>query len=59
MIEDFKIEVYSRDKTVMILQQEIQKLTTGLREAKQFEHKYMATLTMQESLKQENQSLKN
>jgi len=58
MLEDFKIEVYSRDKTVQILQQEVQKLTTALRESKQFEHKYTASLTMQEGLKQQNAKLK-
>jgi hypothetical protein len=37
MIEDLKIEIYSRDKTVELQQEQIKQLIDDLREAKQFE----------------------
>jgi len=53
-IEDFKIEIYSRDKSISIFQDQIKRLSEDLREAKQYEHKYKAVYTMKLSLENEN-----
>lgn len=39
MIEDFKIQIYSKDKIVDLQQGQIEQLIEDLREAKQYEHK--------------------
>lgn len=56
-IEDLKINVYSRDKAVELLQAQISRLTEDLREAKQFEHRFKAVEMMKSSLESENQKL--
>lgn len=38
-IEDYKIQLYAREKSVELAQDEIEKLLEDLREAKAFEHK--------------------
>ncbi len=57
MIEDLKINVYSRDKAVELLQGQISKLSEDLREAKQYEFKYKTVAMMQNSLEAENKKL--
>jgi hypothetical protein len=56
-VEDLKVEVYSRDKAVELMQGQMQRLTEDLREAKQFEHKFKTYLFMNNSLDQENKRL--
>lgn len=56
-IEDLKINIYSRDKAVELLQGQISRLTEDLREAKQYEHKYKTVAMMQNSLEAENKKL--
>lgn len=58
MIEDLKIEIYSRDKTVELQQEQIKQLIDDLREAKQFETQAKALQIMNNSLKMENARLK-
>lgn len=54
MIEDFKIEIYSRDKTVDLQQKQVIQLIEDLREAKQFEHECKTLKIMNNSLAKEN-----
>lgn len=58
MIEDLKIEIYSRDKTVELQQEQIKQLIEDMREAKQFETQAKALQLMNNSLKLENARLK-
>ena len=41
-IEDLKVQVYSRDKSIDLQQSQIGQLMEDLREAKQFEHQCKA-----------------
>ena len=50
MIEDLKIQIYSRDKTVEIQQQQVESLIEDLREAKQFEHECKTLKILNNSL---------
>ena len=56
-IEDLKIQVYSRDKSVELQQQQIEQLIEDLREAKQFEHQCKTLQIANTSLEQENARL--
>ena len=56
-IEDLKINVYSRDKAVELLQGQISRLTEDLMEAKQFEHRFKALDMMKSSREDENAKL--
>ena len=56
-IEDLKIQVYSRDKSIELQQQQIEQLIEDLREAKQFEHQCKMLQIMNTSLEKENQRL--
>lgn len=56
-IEDLKINVYSRDKAVELLQGQIHRLSDDLREAKQYEHKLKMVQMMSVSLEAENKKL--
>ena len=56
-IEDLKIQVYSRDKSIELQQQQIEQLIEDLREAKQFEHQCKMLQIMNTSLERENQRL--
>ena len=58
LIEDLKIQVYPRDKTVDIQQSQLQELFEDLRDAKQFEHKCKTLQIMNNSLQKENTRLK-
>jgi serine protease inhibitor ecotin len=58
LIEDLKIQVYARDKTVDIQQSQLQELFEDLRDAKQFEHKCKTMQIMNNSLQKENTRLK-
>ena len=54
MIEDLKINVYSREKSVELQQSQIQGLMEDLREAKQFEYLCKTLQIMNNSLEAEN-----
>ena len=50
LIEDLKIQIYARDKTVDIQQSQLEGLFEDLRDAKQFEHKCKTLLIMNNSM---------
>jgi sugar diacid utilization regulator len=54
MIEDLKINVYSREKSVELQQSQIQSLMEDIREAKQFEYLCKTLQIMNNSLEAEN-----
>lgn len=56
-IEDLKVQVYSRDKSIELQQGQISQLMEDLREAKQFEHQCKALQIINNSLEQEKARL--
>ena len=56
-IEDLKINIYSRDKAVELLQGQTERLQNDLREAKQAEYKLKVLQIMNNSLQAENAKL--
>lgn len=58
LIEDLKIQIYSRDKTVDLQQAQVAQLIEDLRDAKQFEHQCKTLQIMNNSLQKENARLK-